>query len=376
MKIAVNTRLLIKNKLEGIGYFIYENLKIITQNHPEHEFYFLFDRNYDDEFIFSDNITPIILKPQARHPILYYLWFEFSVTSILKKLDIDLFLSPDGYLSLRSKTPSIAVFHDINFEHHPKDYPFLERFYYRYFFPKFATKANRIVTVSDFSRNDIIEKYKINKAKIDVVNCGISSAYQSLPLKEIQKTREEFSDGADFFIYVGSIQARKNIPRLIQAFNLYKKSTSSADRLLLAGAAKWTSKDLKSAFKNSPYKDDIQFMGRVATSKLSRLIASAKSLLLISKLEGFGIPIIEAFQCDVPVIASNVTSMPEVAGEGALLVNPESVESISNAMILLNNDKETRMELIKQGRIQREKYSWQKTADLLWKSIEKVNVNS
>ncbi|MCP4551073.1 MAG: glycosyltransferase family 4 protein, partial [Bacteroidetes bacterium] len=127
MRIAVNTRLLIKNKLEGVGWFTHETLRLITVQHPEHEFYFLFDRDYDNDFIFSDNITPIIIGPQARHPFLYYLWFEKSVPAVLKKLKIDLFLSPDGYLSLRSKIPSINVIHDLNFEHHPNDYPFAER---------------------------------------------------------------------------------------------------------------------------------------------------------------------------------------------------------------------------------------------------------
>ena len=376
MKIAVNTRLLIKNKLEGIGYFIYENLKILTRDHPEHQFYFLFDRNFDEEFIFSDNITPIVLSPQARHPFLYYLWFEYSVTTILKKLEVDLFLSPDGYLSLRSEVPSIAVFHDLNFEHHPKDYPFLERFYYKHSFPRFAKKANRLVTVSDFSRRDIIEKYQINADKIDVVNCGVNAAFKPLSPIEILKNKNEFSNGKDYFIYVGSIQARKNITRLIKAFDLYKSSKSSDDKLILVGSVKWASKDLKNAFKNSPYKNDIQFMGRVENDKIHNLVASAKALVLISKLEGFGIPIIEAFNCDVPVITSNVTSMPEVAGEGALYVNPESIESISEAMLLLNDNEKIRTQLIQKARIQREKYSWQKTADLLWKSIEKVNANS
>jgi glycosyltransferase involved in cell wall biosynthesis len=376
LKIAINTRLLIKNKLEGIGYFIFETLKIITRDHPEHQFFFLFDRDYDEDFIFADNITPIVLKPQARHPILYFIWFEYSVTSILKKLEIDVFLSPDGYLPLRSKIPSIAVFHDLNFEHHPEDYPFLERSYYKYFFPRYAKKAARLATVSEFSREDIINKYQTNPDHIDVVNCGVRSSFKPLNPEEIQKTKKEFSEHKDYFIYVGSIQSRKNIANLIRAFNLYKRITSSDDKLLLVGASKWTSKELKNAYRNSPYKGDIQFTGRVNDEKISRLMASAKALLLVSKLEGFGIPIVEAFHCEVAVITSNITSMPEVAGEAALLVDPNSIDSIAKAMISLNNNDLIQTQLINKARIQRQKYSWQKTADLLWKSIEKVNANS
>jgi len=372
LKIAVNTRLLINNKLEGIGYFIYESLKIITKKHPEHQFYFLFDRNYDDSFIFSDNITPIIVGPPARHPVLYYVWFEFSIPSLLKKLGIDLFLSPDGYLSLRSAIPSLAVFHDLNFEHHPKDFPWTERKYYRHFFPRFAKKANRIATVSVFSKNDISKTYQIDQAKIDVVYCGANQIFKPLSEAERKKIKKRFSRSEDYFIYVGSIQSRKNLANLIKAFDLYKSKTAANTFLLMVGALKWSSPSLKSAYKNSPYKSDIIFTGRVEREILAKLTASAKALTLVSKLEGFGIPMIEAYFCDVPVICSNLSSMPEIAGKGALLVNPDSVDSIANALITMDRSPIIRDQLIKEARIQRLQFDWEKTADLLWNSIEKL----
>ncbi len=374
MRIAVNTRLLIKNKLEGIGYFVYENLKIITQNHPEHEFFFLFDRNFDEEFIFSHNITPIIVGPQARHPFLYLIWFEISIPPILEKLKIDLFLSPDGYLSLRSKVPTLAVYHDLNFEHHPEDYPFLDRKYYRYFFPRFVKKATRIATVSEYTKNDIAKTYQIENKKIDVVYCGAQLGFKPLSKTDQKKVKQEITNGKDYFIYIGSIQPRKNLHRLIKAFERFKKKTGSQNKLIIAGALKWESKDLKDAYKDSFYKQDIHFTGRVATEDLAKLTASSKALILVSKFEGFGIPIIEAYFCDVPVITSNISSMPEIAGDGALLVNPESVESIAEAMIQIDadDDDELRNKLIKNARIQRQKFSWEITADLLWKNIEKT----
>jgi glycosyltransferase involved in cell wall biosynthesis len=372
LRIAVNTRLLIKNKLEGIGYFVYENLKIITQNHPEHEFFFLFDRDYDEEFIFSDNITPIIVGPQARHPFLYLIWFEISLTPILKKLKIDLFLSPDGYLSLRSNIPSLAVYHDLNFEHHPKDYPYLDRIYYRYFFPLFVKKATRIATVSEYTKNDIANTYHIENKKIDVVYCGAQVEFKPLSKTDQKQVKQEIANGKDYFIYIGSIQPRKNLHILINAFEFFKKKTDSQNKLIIAGALKWESKELKDAYKDSFYKQDIHFTGRVATEDLAKITASAKALILVSKLEGFGIPIIEAYFCDVPVITSNISSMPEIAGNGALLVDPESVDSIAETMIQIDADDELRNKLIKNAQLQRQKFSWEITADLLWKSIEKV----
>src|ERR1035437_5428435 len=112
MNIAVNTRLLLKDRLEGMGMVMFETLKRITNQHPEHHFFFIFDRDYDEEFLFADNITPIIIGPQARHPVLFYLWFEYSIPRILKDIKADLFLSPDGYLSLSTKIKSLPIIHD------------------------------------------------------------------------------------------------------------------------------------------------------------------------------------------------------------------------------------------------------------------------
>ena len=157
MIIAVNTRILQKNKMEGIGNFCFESFRRITVNHPEHEFIFIFDRPFDESFIFSSNITPVIVPPAARHPLLWYLWYEYALPRLFKRIKPDLFIAPEGYISLKSKVRSLAVMHDINFEHYPNDLPFFYRKFLRHYFPKYAREAARIVTVSEFSKNDIIK---------------------------------------------------------------------------------------------------------------------------------------------------------------------------------------------------------------------------
>src|SRR4029077_20837570 len=158
---------LLKGKMEGIAVHAFNVLKRITKAHSEHQFLFLFDRPYNEEFIFSDNITPIVLFPQARHPFLYYWWFEYSVGRLLNQSNPDLFYSPDGFLSLRAKTPSIPVMHDLNYEYYPKDLPGLTLRYYKHYFPRYAAKAKRILTVSEFSKQDIAKTYKMSPDKID-----------------------------------------------------------------------------------------------------------------------------------------------------------------------------------------------------------------
>jgi glycosyltransferase involved in cell wall biosynthesis len=372
MKIAVNTRLLLKNKLEGIGWFEFETLSHIVKQHPEHDFYFIFDRPFDATFVFAPNVKPIIAPPQARHPLLYFIWFELVIPRVLQKIGADVFLSPDGYLSLRSKIRQVTVMHDLNFEHYPKDLPRSEGWYYRKFFPKYAEKANRIATVSEFSKSDIIKHYHIDDEKIDVVYNGVNEIFQPVPESEKQQTKEKYTHGCAYFICVGSVQPRKNIVSLLTAFELFKTAGSSNTKLLIVGQKKWWTSEMQLLLKQMNHHQDILFTGRVETEVLHLLIGSALALTYVSYHEGFGIPILEAFCCDTPVITSAITSMPEVAGDSALLIDPFSPTSIADAMKRIYEEVDLRNTLIIRGRERRELYSWQITANALWNCIEKA----
>lgn len=371
MRIGVNARFLLKDKLEGIGWFSYETLKRITQNHPEHEFYFFFDRPYDASFIFSNNIKPIVLFPPARHPFLYYIFFEWSITQTLKKYKIDYFISPDGFLSLSTKVPSLAVIHDIAFEHRDNDVDKLTLNYYRYFFPKFARKADRIATVSEYTKNDLLNTYKINQDKIDVVYNGANESYQPLNLDQINYTKHKFSGGFDYFIYVGSLNPRKNIANLLKSFDLFKESDITNTKLLIVGKVMVNDNHFKKEFESMKFKSDVIFTGRLSNDDLHLTLGSAKALVYIPFFEGFGIPVLESFYCNTPVITSNTTSLPEVAADAAILVDPNDIQLISSAMhnILkpeIQDDLKSKMQLRKLD------FTWNKTADLLWSSLQKM----
>lgn len=373
MNIAVNTRLLLKNKLDGIGWFTYETLSRITRQHPEHNFIFLFDRKYSEEFIFSNNITPIVIHPQARHPFLWYWWFEWSVTRAMEKCKADLFLSQDGYLSLSTKVKSINVIHDINFEHFPKDLPLLVRNYYKFYYPKFAKKAVRIATVSQFSKNDIVNKYHVDPDKIDVVYNGANESFKPISDEEKQLCRKKYTNNAPFFLFIGALHPRKNLTNLFLAFNSFKKNSIATNtKLLIVGKKKWWTKEMQLAYRGMQFKSEVIFIDRLSGIELNNVIASALALIYVSNFEGFGIPVLEAMYCETPVITSNVTSMPEIGGDAVLLVDPASTDSITNAMMKVAKDKKLREELVKKGKIQRQKFSWDKTSDLLWECIEKI----
>ncbi len=369
MRIAINARFLLKDKLEGIGRYSYEITKRLVESHPDDEFILLFDRPYDEAFLFAKNVTPVVLFPPARHPFLWYLWFEFAVAKALKTHRIDIFFSPDGYLSLRSDVPTLMTVHDIAFVHFPDLISGISSHYYRYFTPRFLAKASKIAAVSEFVKQDIIQQYKTPAEKIAITYNACQTIYKPLTTDNQQFIKKKYSAEKDYFFFVGAVHPRKNVHRLIAAFDIFKKNTNSDMKLLIAGRFAWQTGEVKAAFDQSSYQNDIHFLGFVAENELPALMASAFALVWVSLFEGFGIPLLEAMQCNIPIITSNTTAMPEVANDAALIVEPTDNQAIATAMQTLFAQPALRQKLIGAGKIQREKFSWDASAKIIYDAL-------
>ncbi len=372
MQIAVNTRLLLSNRLEGIGWFTLETLKRIVHDHPEHHFFFLFDRKYSPEFIFGPNVTPVVLAPQSRHPLLWYIWFEYAVGKFLRKNNIDLFISPDGYLPLKSSVPSISVIHDINFAHYPQGLPKLTAWYYNYFFPKFARKATRIVTVSEYSKNDIATTYSVSPEKITVAYNGANSEFRPLEADKILEVRKELTGGSPYFIFVGAFSPRKNVSGLLRAFDQFRMQHAEAFKLVLVGERMFKTAEMDRVYKSMAFKHDVVFAGRLNVDRLKLAVGASSGLIFVPFFEGFGIPLVEAMRCNVAIVSSNTTSMPEVTGDAALLVDPHNTKDIASAMVHLVETEGLAEELAQKGEERAKFFSWDITARKLWEAVEIV----
>ena len=372
MNIAVNTRFLLPGKMEGIGYFSFETMQRIVTAHPEHRFNFLFDRPFDPGLLFADNVSAHVVSPPARHPLLWHYWFQFRLPNVIKRLKSDLLLSLDGYLPLRLKIPTVNVIHDLAFEFHPEHMDALTRYYYHRYMPRFAKASTRLATVSEFSKKTIVERYNIEADDIDVVFGAANDNWKPMDQSEREAVAKEYSKGFEYFIYVGAQHPRKNIPRLLKAFEHFKRRTGRNTKLLIVGRKGWKTGEIYQVLHGLWSKSDIIFTDYVKQEDLRQLVASSLGLVFVSMFEGFGLPILEAMYCDVPVICSNTSSMPEVAGNAALSVDPLNVEEISDAMEKLQSNPILRAELIRKGREQREKFSWDRSADILWDTVEKA----
>jgi len=359
MRVAVNARFLLAGRLEGIGRFSHETLSRLVKAKPDWEFIFIFDRPYDKQFIYGPNVTPVVIGPQARHPILFWYWFEISLPKVYKKYKADIFFSPDGYLSLKSNIPQISVFHDLAFEHYPEGVSKANLWHYKYFFPRYARKASQILAVSQATKDDIQKLYDIADDKIKVINNAASDIFKQLNDMQIAENRKKYTNGNPYFLYVGAIHPRKNLVNLLLAFDYYHNQNPNSNyKLVIAGRKAWKNELIEELYNTLDCKEHIIFTGRLDDTELANITASATALCYLSLFEGFGIPIIEAMQCGVPVITSNISSMPEVAGGAALLANPLSPTEICKDLQKIATDQNLRNELVQNGFINAKRYSW------------------
>ena len=177
MTVAINCWILRNKKLDGIGYFTVNAIADLVKDHPEIQFQILCDKKFTEPYFDFPNVSKHRIFPALRHPILYVFYMDVVLPLFLRKHKPDILLSMDGFLSLLAGCKQIPVIYDINFEHKPEDVKLKNRIYYRFFFKRFANKANRIATISEYSKTDIADYYKISPDKIDNVSCGINSNF-------------------------------------------------------------------------------------------------------------------------------------------------------------------------------------------------------
>lgn len=371
LKIAINVRTLLPGRLEGVGRFSHELLRRLTVAHPEVDFYLFFDRKFDKQFIYGPNVHGISVFPQARHPFLWWLWFHLSVPFHIRRIQPDLVISTDGFLP-KTSVPTLNVIHDLNFVHRPKDMPSLAGAYWRRFIRKYVPLSSRIATVSHFSKKDIATTYAYPEAKIDVVYNAAGKEFRPLEEAKRVETRLKYSEGQPYFVYVGAINPRKNLETLFRAFDRFKDGDKHNFKLLVVGSEMFLTAEMKQAIRELKHRSSLVFTGRLSVAELPEVVASAHALCLVSHLEGFGIPVLEAMQCGVPVVASNVTSLPEVGGEAALYVSPTDVNAMASALEILATDADMWQSLSEAGLARAEKFSWDASAEKFWEIIQKT----
>jgi len=261
-----------------------------------------------------------------------------------------------------SDVPVVTTIHDISFEHFPRLFRPATLARLRALVPWSGRHSAAVVTVSEFSRHDILERYRLDPDSVFVTPEAAEPHFRPVPAPEASVVLRSLGLPDRFILSVGDLQPRKNLPRLFAAYDLLLQRGVEVPDLVVVGKRAWLDADILSTVARRRLEERIRFTGFIPGETLPALYSSAAAFVYPSLFEGFGLPILEAMACGAPTVTSNSSSMPEVAGDAALLVNPESVEELAGASERVLGDTELRADLVRRGHAQSGEFTWARTA--------------
>ena len=338
MRIGIDARVLDKG-MTGTGRYLLNLLNEIPNQDSKNEYFLITNSNFGKDSKFYK----IIRYRKSILPFKVYsqLYLNYELPRLLKNYKIDVLFSPNILVPLVNlgKTKILSVVHDVIPKVYPEYYSIMYRVYLSVFLPFSLKKADRIITVSEFSKKDIIQYYNVNSDKIDVVYNTASKIFQPKILEEeelsILKNKYHLPD--KYLLYVGAIQKRKNILGLIEIFDIIRNQGSDI-KLVMIGKPDYDFKNILPEIEKR--KNIITYIRFAEDDDLVKLYNSAFAFIFPSYYEGFGIPPLEAMQTGIPVLSSKTSSLSEVVGEGGLLYNPEDYNAFVNDILELENNQD------------------------------------
>ncbi len=274
----------------------------------------------------------------------------------------DVFFTPTHYAPRFSPVPTVVSVMDLSYIHFPQLFNTSDLYQLRNWTAYSVKKAKRVLTISLASKNDIIKHYQIAPDRVVVTYPGIKlDAAKGTQYMEALKNI--YGVTGEYILFVGTLQPRKNIVRLIEAFALVRESKEYNDlQLVIIGKRGWQYQDILAAPRKLQVQDSVKFLDFVSDNDLASFYHNARCFILPSLYEGFGLPILEAMKYDCPVITSNVSSMPEVGGEAAIYINPYDTDDIADKIREVLGNETLRKQMVEEGKKQIKKFSWEKTA--------------
>jgi glycosyltransferase involved in cell wall biosynthesis len=264
------------------------------------------------------------------------------------------------------RVPVVVTIHDLAFERMPETFTRRGSFQLKLTVRRTAKKAARIATVSEYSRQDLLDIYKLPPEKVVVTYNGVESSFTLQPSvpNEAEEVRRRFGVSRDFLLAVGSLQPRKNLVRLIRAYaRLRSERQDFRPQLVIVGRKLWLASEIFDEVKRQRWADDVILTGYVADEDLPALYRAARAFVYPSLFEGFGLPPLEAMACGTPVVTSDVSSLPEITGDAALLIDPNDERALANALVEVVNNDRLRAELREKGIAQAKKFTWRDAAE-------------
>ncbi|MBI3537896.1 MAG: glycosyltransferase family 4 protein [Chloroflexi bacterium] len=342
----------------GISWYIYYLLKQLETDQRFAYTVFLNDPRASADFI---KLQLARTRLPTRNPLVRILWEQLFLSRALARARVDLFHALAFAAPRVNSIPSIVTIYDLSFLHFPQSFNAVNRVYLRWAVSDALRRAQAVIAISESTKRDLVARYGISSDRVRVIYCGKADGFT--PTRDeasLAQWRAARGLPARLILSVGTLEPRKNAITLLRAFARAKRAGHLPHQLVLIGARGWKYENIARVIEEEGLGADVRWAGYVPQNELGNWYRAAEIFVYPSLYEGFGLPPLEAMACGTPVIASNISSLPEVVGDAARLIDPQNIAMLADAMIEVARDANLKMELRARGLIQAEKFSWQR----------------
>ena len=370
MRIGIEAQRIFRKNKHGMDYVVLQEIKELQKMDTKNE-YFVFVAPGEDRCLEYSKHVHIIEIGGNFYP----LWEQFTLPNAVNELNLDMLHCTSNTAPIRCKIPLILTLHDIIFLE-PRDksnkslYQNMGWFYRRLVVPRILRKCRRIITVSEFEKKNIMTKLNIPEERMSMIYNGYNDWFK--PVQDLHQVYKKYIDTQGYFFFLGNTDPKKNTERTLVAYAMYLEKSIVKRKLLMADLDRDYLDDIIERNHIEDIRKRIVMPGYIVNSDLPYIYNNAFAFLYTSLRESFGIPLLEAMACGTPVITSNTSSMPEIGGPDAILVNPESPEEIAEKMLQLEKDDHFYREQEEVGIKRAQLFSWQQTAEHLLNVYERV----
>ncbi len=370
MKIAIEAQRIFRTNKHGMDFVALETIRELQKTDHENEYYILVAPGEDRCLQASDNVHIVEIKCPT-----YPLWEQVALPSAIREIKPDIIHCTSNTAPLFCPAPLVLTLHDIIFlekrAHNNKSmYQNMGWYYRRFVVPRVLAKCKQIITVSQFECNRIRETLHLPEEQIIAIHNGFSNRFH--PLKETYTVTKKYIPAKEYLFFLGNTDPKKNTPCTLKAYSIYVKQSSNPLPLLIADLKEEVIHQILKQEGIEEIKPMLYSPGYITHSDLPAIYNGAKIFLYTSLRESFGIPLLEAMACGTPVVTSNTSAIPEVAGEGAILVDPTDADAIAAQILKLEQDTAYREQQIAYGLERTKQFSWQHTAEQLLKVYRSI----
>jgi len=342
----------------GINSYIYHLLRNLSQIDSGYRYsVYLGDRRFEDE-----RLRLNYSRWPTHAPLVRILWEQLVQPVALHQGEVDLLHALAFVGPLVTSCPFVVTIYDLSFYHYPEAFRPWNRWYLSLFTALSARRARRVIAISESTKHDVVKMLGVSPDRVDVAYCGVDDLFHPLPAADVANFRRERALPDRFILFLGTLEPRKNVQKLVQAYGRWRAAETGVPKLVVAGGKGWHYDQIFAEVERLGLTGEVIFPGYVVEQELPLWYNAADLFVYPSRYEGFGLPVLEAMACGTPVVTTNVASLPEVAGDAALLVPPDDGAQLLEAMRRALSDGSLRQEMVAKGLAHAADFTWARTA--------------